>query len=221
MELVFEGKRKREDILSDAEKHGASSAFTHGLSYLYAGDNYGGMLGLLNRRKAFVDMVYIDPPFNTSRVYSVGEGRTSTVSAERNGKVAYSDFMKDDEFLAMMYERFVLIRELLSERGSLYVHIDVKMSGYFKILLDEIFGKECFKNEITRVKSNPKNFERRAYGNEKDAILFYAKIQTRIYGTTCAWRWRGAKRKRNFPKPTPTAGVTTPFPCTRPVRAGA
>ena len=80
-----------------------------------------------------------------------------------------------DSFLKMMYERFILIKELLSEQGSLYVHIDTKMGHYFKVMLDEIFGKECFKNDLTRIKSNPKNFDRRAYGNQKDMILFYSK----------------------------------------------
>lgn len=74
-----------------------------------------------------------------------------------------------------MYQRFILLRELLSERGSLYVHIDTKMGHYFKVILDEIFGAQNYKNDITRIKSNPKNFARKAYGNEKDMILFYAK----------------------------------------------
>lgn len=50
-----------------------------------------------------------------------------------------------------------------------------QMGHYFKVMLDEIFGKECFKNDITRIKSNPKNFDRKAYGNQKDMILFYSK----------------------------------------------
>lgn len=113
--------------------------------------------------------------FNTNQIFSIGETRTSTISRKKDDKVAYSDLMDEDSFLKMMYERFVLIRELLSDNGSIYVHIDTKMGAYFKIMLDEIFGKECFKNDITRIKSNPKNFDRKAYGNQKDMILFYSK----------------------------------------------
>ena len=55
------------------------------------------------------------------------------------------------------------------------MHIDDKMSHYVKVLMDEVFGMYNFKNDITRIKCNPKNFARSAYGNEKDVILFYAK----------------------------------------------
>ncbi len=88
--------------------------------------------------------MYIDPPFNTNQIFAVSDSRVSTISREKTGTVAYSDLMSKDEFLAFMYERFVLIHELLSEVGSLYVHIDTKMGHYFKVMLDEIFGEENF-----------------------------------------------------------------------------
>ena len=56
-----------------------------------------------------------------------------------------------------------------------YVHIDSKVGHYLKIIMDEVFGADNFKNDIARIKSNPKNFSRRAFGNEKDMVLFYAK----------------------------------------------
>lgn len=92
--------------------------------------------------------------------------------------------MTKEEFLSFMYKVFVLLHELLSEDGSLYVHIDTKMSHYFKVMLDDIFGDENFKNDITRIKSNPKNFDRKAFGNQKDVILFYSKDYKKIYGMT-------------------------------------
>ena len=63
----------------------------------------------------------------------------------------------------------------MSEQGSIYVHIDYKIGHYVKVLMDEIFGIENFINDITRIKCNPKNFKRNAYGNIKDLILFYSK----------------------------------------------
>jgi adenine-specific DNA-methyltransferase len=83
--------------------------------------------------------------------------------------------MERYEYFEFIRERLVLIRELLSDKGSIYIHIDYKVGHYIKILMDEIFGIDNFKNDITRIKSNPKNFSRTAYGNEKDMILFYAK----------------------------------------------
>ena len=79
------------------------------------------------------------------------------------------------EYLEFIRQRLVLLKELLSEQGSIYLHIDTKVGHYIKIIMDEVFGEENFKNDITRIKSNPKNFSRTAYGNEKDVIYFYAK----------------------------------------------
>lgn len=174
MELLFENKETKENILSRAEKL-SSIAIDENTSYLFNGDNFEIMSGLLNEKKGFIDLIYIDPPFNTNQVYSISENRANTISRAKNSTVAYSDLMTDDEFIKFMYERFVLIYELLSDEGSLYVHIDTKMGHYFKTILDEIFGAKSFKNDITRIKSNPKNFDRKAYGNEKDMILFYSK----------------------------------------------
>ena len=70
---------------------------------------------------------------------------------------------------------------LLSDKGSIYLHIDYKIGHYVKIIMDEIFGVENFRNDITRVKCNPKNFERKGYGNMKDLILFYTKSEKLIW----------------------------------------
>jgi adenine-specific DNA-methyltransferase len=75
----------------------------------------------------------------------------------------------------------VLLREILAENGSIYIHIDWKMGHYVKVLLDEIFGQERFINDITRIKCNPKNFTRKAYSNLKDMILFYSKTNRYIW----------------------------------------
>ena len=68
-----------------------------------------------------------------------------------------------------------MLYRLLSDNGSIYLHIDYKIGHYVKILMDKIFGIQNFKNDITRIKSNPKNFDRKAWSNEKDMILFYSK----------------------------------------------
>ncbi len=174
MRLYFHGKRNQEEILSDVS---CSNELNVNLStnIIIKGDNFDVMRSLLRTHKGCIDLIYIDPPFGTNRVFSWRKDRANAISSAKDSVIAYSDFMDTDEFLNFMYERFVLMRELLSEKGSIYVHIDVKMGHYFKAILDEVFGMENFKNDITRIKCNPKNFYRKAYGNEKDVILFYAK----------------------------------------------
>ena len=146
------------------------------LPLLFAGDNFQALSVLLNsgyREK--IDLIYIDPPYNTQQTFTVDNERASTISRTRNGIIAYSDKLNITDYLEFMRERLILMRELLSPCGSIYVHIDNKIGHYLKIIMDEIFGTENFKNDIARIKSNPKNFSRRAFGNEKDMILFYAK----------------------------------------------
>ncbi|MCQ2740320.1 MAG: site-specific DNA-methyltransferase, partial [bacterium] len=75
----------------------------------------------------------------------------------------------------------IFAREILSDNGSIYLHIDYKIGHYVKVLMDEIFGIENFRNDITRIKCNPKNFDRSAYGNIKDLILFYSKTKNVIW----------------------------------------
>ena len=126
-------------------------------------------------------MVYIDPPFATDNVFTVGDSRSNTISNKKQGIIAYSDTLKGFEFLEFLRERLILLRELLSKRGSIYLHIDYKIGHYVKIIMDEVFGIENFRNDISRIKCNPKNFSRKAYGNEKDMILFYSKTKDIIW----------------------------------------
>lgn len=182
MELSYKGKKSVEQILQLAEQcdsnpDGVGPATTRqSRSMLIQGENFAGLSYLLkNGYEGKIDLIYIDPPFNTSQAFLVSSNRKNTISKPSNGTIVYEDKFTLEEYLEFIRERTVLIHKLLSEEGSLYFHIDTKMGHYCKIILDEIFGASNFKNDITRVKSNPKNFSRKAYGNEKDVILFYAK----------------------------------------------
>lgn len=128
-----------------------------------------------------IDLIYIDPPFATNNTFTITDGRASTISNSKNGNVAYSDTLKGFEFIEFIRERLVLLKMLLSNKGSIYLHIDYKIGHYVKIVMDEIFGIENFRNDITRVKCNPKNFARKGYGNIKDLILFYSKSDNLIW----------------------------------------
>lgn len=143
----------------------------HALQYLLEVEN------LANK----VDLVYIDPPFATGMNFTITQGRATTISNTKTGDIAYKDTLKGDEFLDFLSERLVLLRELLSDRGSIYLHIDYKIGHYVKVLMDKIFGMENFRNDISRIKCNPKNFARIGYGNVKDMILFYSKAANPIW----------------------------------------
>ena len=176
MELKFENKLTEKQILSKANKIKSNFEFDFNSSFLFKGDNFEVLSILLKKFKGKINLIYIDPPFNTDQEFFVSEdGRANSISHSKHDILAYSDKMSMDQYLEFIRERLILLRELLSDSGSIYFHIDYKIGHYIKILMDEIFGKENFKNDIARIKSNPKNFFRKAYGNEKDLILFYDK----------------------------------------------
>ena len=128
-----------------------------------------------------VDLIYIDPPFATNNTFTITDGRANTISNSLNGTLAYKDTLKGADFIEFLRERLALLKILLSDKGSIYLHIDYKIGHYVKVMMDEVFGIENFRNDITRVKCNPKNFERKGYGNIKDLILFYSKTDNLIW----------------------------------------
>lgn len=139
---------------------------------LFFGDNLEG-LHLIADRGILVDLVYIDPPFGTSNDFLIDDHRANSISA--SGILAYSDSIQGDEYIDALAERLIVIRQVMGECASIYVHIDVKMEHRVRMVMDDIFGNEAFRNCITRIKCNPKNFYRYSYGNIKDSILFYSK----------------------------------------------
>jgi adenine-specific DNA-methyltransferase len=154
-----------------------------GDSHVFRGDNLEALRYLREKpvAKTPIDLVYIDPPYATGQSFTVSEKRASTISRTENGVTAYSDELTGYAFLEFLRKRFILIRELMSEQASLYVHIDYKIGHYVKVILDEVFGESRFRSDLTRIKCNPKNFSRRAFGNVKDLILFYTKTDNYIW----------------------------------------
>ncbi|MBI9039586.1 MAG: site-specific DNA-methyltransferase [Bacteroidales bacterium] len=150
---------------------------------LLQSENIQGLTHLLEvkKLKAKIDLVYIDPPFATNGNFTITDGRASTISNSRNGDIAYSDKLIGSDFIDFLRDRLFIIKELLSEKGSIYLHIDYKIGHYVKLLMDEVFGVKNFRNDITRVKCNPKNFKRIGYGNVKDLILFYTRSTKPIW----------------------------------------
>ena len=145
--------------------------------YFHPGDNVEG-LRRLAQMGITIDLVYIDPPFATNNDFLIDTDRANSISA--SGKVAYSDKTRGAAYLDELRLRLQAIRDVMSPTGSVYVHIDVKMEHRVRLLMDDVFGAQNFRNSITRIKCNPKNFDRYSYGNIKDTILFYSMSPTRI-----------------------------------------
>ena len=145
-------------------------------------ENLDGLNFLLdNNFSRKIDLIYIDPPFSTNNIFTVESGRASTISRTKSGKIAYTDNLKGKDFIFFLKKRLILLKELLSEKGSIYLHIDYKVGHKIKVLMDEVFGEKNFRNDITRIKSNPKNFKKLGYSNVKDLILYYTKSNNPIW----------------------------------------
>ncbi len=181
MFLQFEGKVERGDILGKSvQSHlvcedGPGKASKR----LILGENTEVLRHLMHDPAVYrkVELVYIDPPFSTNTVFRIGKQRANAVSSSRLDPAAYTDRLTGSAFIEFLRERLILIHELMSETASIYLHIDYKVGHYVKVMMDEVFGASNFKNDIARIKCNPKNFKRRAFGNVKDLILFYTKSQ--------------------------------------------
>lgn len=151
------------------------------INKIFWGDNLQVMSHLLKEYRGKIDLIYIDPPFDSKADYKkkieikgIGKATADSNSFEEK---QYGDIWTNDEYLQFMYERFVLMRELLSEKGSIYVHMDEHRSHYVKVLLDEVFGSDSFKREIiwrigwiSGYKSAAKQWIR-----NHDTILYYTK----------------------------------------------
>lgn len=182
MFITFDKKKYEKDIINKTPSAELNIISGKGAkNKLIQGDNLSVMKHLLDDYHGKIDLIYIDPPFATNTHFKLSEDRTSTISSSNLDSIAYSDTLVGSDFLEFLRERLIFLRELLSERGSIYLHIDYKIGHYVKIVMDEVFGHENFRNDITRIKCNPKNFQRKAYGNVKDLILFYSKSENPIW----------------------------------------
>ena len=135
-----------------------------------------------------IKLIYIDPPFDVGADFSMNieigdEEFTKEPSVLE--ELAYRDTWGKgaDSFIAMIYERLSLMRDLLAEDGSIYVHCDYRVNSYMRLVLDELFGKDNFTNEIIWQRSNPHGHVDQKYANIHDTILFYSKSKDHIFNT--------------------------------------
>ena len=150
MELFYNGKKTEKEIIECTKPLYLNKKWNGKENLLIKGENLSALQTLLTKYdlKGKIDLIYIDPPFATDGVFTIGEDRVSTISSSLKDEIAYTDNLKGEEFIEFIRERLILARELLSEQGSIYLHIDYKIGHYIKIIMDEVFGAENFRNDI-------------------------------------------------------------------------
>jgi adenine-specific DNA-methyltransferase len=200
MVLHYVGKRPEEEILATGSAE-TRMLWDNGIrsgsaddSRLYFGENLSVLSHLLNDPsvRGKVRLVYIDPPFATNSVFQ-----------SRSQNDAYSDLLAGSHYIEFIRERLILLRELLADDGSIYVHLDENMAFHIKVIMDEVFGRGNFRNWITRKKSNPKNYTRNTYGNISDFVLFYTKSSNYVWNRPVeAWTDEKAKKEYQYSEPT-------------------
>jgi adenine specific DNA methylase Mod len=133
-----------------------------------------------------IDLIYIDPPFDSKADYRT-KIHLPTTDIEQKPSVieqfAYSDTWKNGtkSYLEMIVPRLILMKELLSEKGAIYVHIDSRVGHYVKVIMDAIFGKDKFKSEIIWKQTRAKSTGFKTYGLEHNSIFFYTKSDNFIW----------------------------------------
>jgi adenine-specific DNA-methyltransferase len=144
---------------------------------IYWGDNLQVMSHLLREYRGKVRLIYIDPPFDSKADYKKKiELRGASASSDTSAfeEKQYSDIWTNDEYLQFMYERLILMRELLAEDGSIYVHCDWHKSHYIRMILDEVFGPSYFLNEIAWQRFNFRA-DGLKFGAVHDTIFLFVK----------------------------------------------
>ena len=168
--------------VENPEKEPTYDRFKDGPNLLFQGDNKEILSTLLVQGfRGKIDLIYIDPPFASGADYVrkvALRGKREKLEAEGHTiaeQIQYSDIWTNDTYLQFMYERLILMRELLSDKGAIYVHCDWRMNSYLRLALDEIFGEINFRNEIVwRKYGGHKNTAKLKFTTENDTLLFYS-----------------------------------------------
>jgi adenine-specific DNA-methyltransferase len=179
------------DEISSNGKFAFKPVWTNGESAnrLYFGDNLLVLRDLLHDKSVAgnIRLIYIDPPYATNSVFQT-----------RKQEDAYTDLLTGEKYVEFMRERLLIMKELLADDGSIYVHLDNKMVFHVKILLDEIFGASNFRSMITRKKCKSKNFTKNSFGNISDYILFYSKSPASVWNKQYE-AWTDEKILKEYP----------------------
>jgi DNA modification methylase len=202
-ELWWRGKRPFNGVpfypAQKKEEHGQA---TNGWrNQVFWGDNLQVLSHLLRKHRGRVDLIYIDPPFDSKAEYKkkvILKSGTAQSDHTAFEEKQYGDIWTNDEYLQFMYERLMLLRELLADTGSLFLHCDYHRSHHLRCVLDEVFGPGRFRNEIAWCYSGG-GTPRDRMPNKHDTIFWYTKgpettynVQYRPYSEGTLQRGRTA-----------------------------
>ena len=155
------------------------------INKIFWGDNLQVMSHMLKEFRGKIDLIYIDPPFDSKADYKkkievkgVGKAETDSTSFEEK---QYGDIWTNDEYLQFMYERFIVLRELMSSSGNIFIHCDWHKSSYLKIICDEVFGINNFVNEIIWKRKGGSSNPSKQLDVAVDTILWYRKTESAIF----------------------------------------
>ncbi len=154
------------------------------LNKIFWGDNIQVMSHLLKEYRGKVDLIYIDPPFDSKADYKKTiELRGKKVENDHSNfeEKQYTDIWTNDDYLQFMYERLVLMRELLSDTGVIYLHCDWHKSHLIRCIMDEVFGQERLVNEIVWAYKDIGAKAVPYFKRKHDVILFYSKTSERVF----------------------------------------
>jgi site-specific DNA-methyltransferase (adenine-specific)/adenine-specific DNA-methyltransferase len=184
--LVYKGKARKEDIIAKTpaaplqkiRSFNSDNAFEDDWSnMLIFGDNLLALKAIyedqrgpnLYKTKNKIKLIYIDPPFATKQDFM------------KDREKAYRDKIIGAQFIEFLRKRLIMLREILADDGSIYVHLDQKKGHYIKGILDEVFGEHNFRNEIKWQKLRSVKSQSGFFSNLTDSIFFYTKSDSVIY----------------------------------------
>lgn len=152
------------------------------INKIFWGDNLQVMSHMLKEYRGKIDLVYIDPPFDSKADYkkkieikNIGKAETDSTSFEEK---QYGDIWTNDEYLQFMYERLIILRELLSDSGTIFLHCDWHKSHHLRMLMDEVFGPNNFIDEIVWGYEDIGSRAVKYFKRKHDTILMYSKTQS-------------------------------------------
>lgn len=155
------------------------------INKIFWGDNLQVMSHLLKEFRGKVDLIYIDPPFDSKADYKKTiklKSKTVTNDSTSFEEKQYTDIWSNDEFLQFMYERLTLMKELLSPKGSIFLHCDYRKSSHLRVIMDEVFGVDNFRANICWRSMTASGFKgKTSLGKSHADILYFSKSENYKY----------------------------------------
>lgn len=178
--LHWKGKRPFEST----QFYPAQLKETHGeevdgwFNQIFWGDNLQVMSHLLKEFRGKIKLIYLDPPFDSNADYKKKiQLRGKEIINDQNAfeEKQYKDIWTNDEYLQFIYERLILIRELLSDDGSIWLQCDYRKDAHLRLIMDEIFGPDRLKNQIIWNSTRSKGTSIKNFGVEHQILFYYTK----------------------------------------------